>query len=189
MVPLGQLHIPIALSALLVVGASVVVWLVLPHHRRDLKRLPDEAAALEALGKQALRPGVYRFPYASDPQALYDAAFVAKRTRGPVGLLTVTAPGPFSMSRAFGLSLLHYLGVSVFVAYLAGRTLPDGTTFLPVFRVAGAIAVAAYTSALLPGSIWWGRPWSHTLKDMADGLAYGLLTGGTFAWLWPRSHL
>ena len=58
--------------------------------------------------------------------------------------------------------------------------------YLHVFRVAGTIAVAAYTSALLPGSIWWGRPWSHTLKDMADGLVYGLLTAGTFGWLWPR---
>ena len=186
MVPLDQLLIPIAVSALLVFVASALVWLVLPHHRSDLKRLPDEAAALEALGKQALGPGVYRFPYASDPAAVYDAAFVAKLTRGPVGLLTVTAPGPFSMSRAFGLSLLSYLGVSVFVAYLAGRTLPEGTAFLHVFRVAGTIAVAAYTSALLPGSIWWGRPWSHTLKDVADGLVYGLVTAGTFGWLWPR---
>jgi hypothetical protein len=186
MVPLDQLLIPIALSALLVFAASALVWLVLPHHRSDMKRLPDEAAALEALGKQALGPGVYRFPYASDPEAVYDAAFAAKLTRGPVGLLTVTAPGPFSMSRAFGLSLLYYLGVSVFVAYLAGRTLPEGTAFLHVFRVTGTIAVAAYTAALLPGSIWWGRPWSHTLKDMADGAAYGLLTAVTFAWLWPR---
>ncbi len=103
-----------------------------------------------------------------------------------MGLLTVTAPGPFSMSRAFGLSLLYYLGVSVFVAYLAGRTLPEGTGFQHVFRVAGTIAVAAYTAALLPGSIWWGRPWSHTLKDMADGAVYGLLTAVTFAWLWPQ---
>lgn len=102
MVPLGQLLIPIALSALLVLVASALVWLVLPHHRRDMRRLPDEAASLEALGKQALRPGVYRFPYASDPEAVYDAAFVAKLTRGPVGLLTVTAPGPFSVGRAFG---------------------------------------------------------------------------------------
>ena len=71
MVPLGQLLIPIALSALLVLVASALVWLVLPHHRRDMRRLPDEAASLEALGKQALRPGVYRFPYASDGWACY----------------------------------------------------------------------------------------------------------------------
>jgi hypothetical protein len=186
MVSPGQLLSPIALSALLVLGASVLLWLVLPHHRRDLKRLPDEAAALEALGRQTLRPGIYRFPYASDPAAVYDAAFGAKLARGPVGLLTVTAPGRFSMSRAFGLSLLYYLGVSTLVAYLAGRTLPGGAAFLPVFEVAGTIAVAAYTGALLPASIWWGRPWSHTLKDAADGLVHGLLTAGTFGWLWPR---
>jgi len=25
-----------------------------------------------------------------------------------------------------------------------------------------------------------------TLKEVVDGLVYGLLTGGTFGWLWPK---
>jgi hypothetical protein len=186
MVPLGQLLTPIGLSALLVFVASGVVWLVLPHHRSDMKPLPDEGGALDALGRLSLPPGVYRFPHAADATAMVDPAFLEKLAKGPVGMLTVAAPGPLSLSRALGLSVLYHVGVSASVAYLAALTLAPGAGPLHVFRVAGTIAVAAYTGALLPGSIWWGRPWSHTLKDLADGVAFGLLTAGTFAWLWPR---
>jgi hypothetical protein len=28
--------------------------------------------------------------------------------------------------------------------------------------------------------------WSMTIKEVVDGLVYGLLTAGTFGWLWPR---
>jgi hypothetical protein len=38
----------------------------------------------------------------------------------------------------------------------------------------------------IPGTIWMGKPWSVALKEMGDGLLYGLLTGGAFGWLWPR---
>jgi hypothetical protein len=186
MVPLGELLTPIGLSALLVLAGSAFVWMVLPHHRGDLRSLPDEAATLEALLSQSLRPGVYRFPHAADGQAMGDPAFAEKLLKGPVGLLTVTAPRAQSMGQSLGLSLLYYLGVSVFVAYATGRALPAGSDALSVFRTAGTLAVATYTGALLPASIWWGRPWGHTLKDAADGVLYGLLTAGAFAWLWPR---
>jgi hypothetical protein len=186
MVPLGLLLNPIGLSALLVLIANVLAWIVLPYRRSDMRELPDEPATLEALGRHPLPAGVYRFPYAADPTTVYDPVFMEKLSRGPVGLLTITRPGSFSLGRALGFSLLHYSAVSLLVAYLAGRTLPAGAHALPVFRVAGTIAVAAYTGALLPGSIWWGRPWSHTAKDTAEGIVYGLVTGLTFAWLWPR---
>lgn len=39
--------------------------------------------------------------------------------------------------------------------------------------------------ALLQNSIWYKRKWSSTLKSMADGLVYALVTAGTFGWLWP----
>jgi hypothetical protein len=34
--------------------------------------------------------------------------------------------------------------------------------------------------------IGFGRPWSVALKEMTDGIVYGLLTAGAFGWLWPR---
>jgi hypothetical protein len=54
-----------------------------------------------------------------------------------------------------------------------------------VFRIASATAFTGYSLALLQNSIWYKRNWSATLKSMADGLLYALLTGGVFGWLWP----
>ena len=34
---------------------------------------------------------------------------------------------------------------------------------------------------------WKGQKWGITLKFTFDGLAYGLTTAATFAWLWPAA--
>ncbi len=31
-----------------------------------------------------------------------------------------------------------------------------------------------------------GKPWGSVLKDLLDGLIYGLLSAGVFGWLWPK---
>jgi len=182
MVPLSDLASAIGLSTVLVFAAGVLFWLVLPHHRADTKPLPDEAAALRVLGAQDLRPGVYRFPYQGRPD---DREFLEKIARGPVGLLTVTRPGHRDAGRAVGLSLAHGAAVATLVAFAAGGALPPGASFAAVFRLAGTAAVLAHAGALAPESIWWGRPWPSTLRGLGDALVSGLLTGATFAWLWP----
>jgi hypothetical protein len=186
MVPIPELWLPILVATVLVFVASNLVWMVLPHHRSDMRRLPDEAAATDVLGKQGLKPGVYRFPWAGSMAETKDPTFVAKLNKGPVGFLTVTPSGPFSMGRALGLWILYLIVVGVFVAYLTGRVLPPGTHYLQVFRVAGTAAFLAFSGAHLPGSIWFGRPLGAALKEVADGLLYALLTAGAFGWLWPR---
>jgi hypothetical protein len=55
-----------------------------------------------------------------------------------------------------------------------------------VFRVAGTAAFLAYGLGHLSNGIWKGQTWSVTIKEVIDGLVYGLLTAGTFSWLWPR---
>jgi hypothetical protein len=186
MVTLGVLWLPILLSTVLVFVASSLVWMVLPHHRSDIKGLPDEAGAMEALGKQSLRPGLYHFPHPASHAAMKDPAFVEKMNKGPVGILTAVPSGPISMGRQMALWLLYVLAISICVAYLTGRTLGPGVHYLRVFRVAGTVASLAYAAALVPSSIWWGRPWNVTWKEVADGVLYGLLTAGSFGWLWPR---
>jgi hypothetical protein len=186
MVTLGTLWLPIVLSAVLVFVASSIVWMALPHHKGDWKPLPDEAGAMQVLGRMALPPGQYRFPWAADQKAMQTPAFLEKLKKGPVGHLVVLPPGPFSMGRTLAVWFVYLLVVSVFVAYLTGRTVAPGTDYLRVFRVAGTVAVMAYAVGHATSSIWWGRPWSVTLKDMADGVLYSLLTAGAFGWLWPR---
>ena len=52
--------------------------------------------------------------------------------------------------------------------------------------MAGATAFLGYSLALIQESIWKGQTWGVTFKHVFDGLIYGLLTAGTFGWLWPR---
>jgi hypothetical protein len=78
------------------------------------------------------------------------------------------------------------LVVGIFVAYLTGHTVAPGAHYLAVFRVAGTAAFMSYGLGNLVNGIWKGQPWSSVIKEVIDGLIYGLLTAGTFGWLWPR---
>ena len=59
-------------------------------------------------------------------------------------------------------------------------------TILEFFAWLGMAAFLAYGLGTLSNGIWKGQPWSMTIKEAIDGLIYGLLTAGTFGWLWPK---
>jgi hypothetical protein len=85
---------------------------------------------------------------------------------------------------ALWLWFAYCLVVSLFVAYLTGRTVPAGSDYLAAFRVAGATAFLAYGVANLVDSIWKGQAWGRTFRHMFDGLLYSLVTAGVFGWHW-----
>lgn len=58
-------------------------------------------------------------------------------------------------------------------------------SYAEAFRFAGFTAFACYSVAHWQDSIWFKRSWGRTLRGTIDGMIYGLLTGGTFGWLWP----
>lgn len=185
MVPLSALWLPIVLSAVVVFIASALAWMMMPHHKKEFGGLSDEDGFLEVMGKQGLSPGQYMFPYCEDHAQQSTPEMIEKYERGPVGMLTIWPTGVHKMGKSMGLSMLYYLAVSFMVAYVAGRTLGPEAHYLAVFRIAGTFAILAYVGALFPRSIWFGRPWSSTFKEFADGVVYGLLTAGIFGWLWP----
>jgi len=178
------LILPIVLSAVLVFVASALVWMVLPHHKTDWKALPNEDAVRSALNAQKASPGQYMFPWMrmGGPP---DPAVIKKFQEGPVGMLRLRKPGPMGMGPMLAQSFVYYLFVSFVVAYLASRTIPHGTAYIYVFRAVGTMAWMAYGFGVIPDSIWFGRPWSETVKNLADGLLYALLTAGVFGWRWP----
>ena len=185
MIPILSLWMPIVLSAVLVWVASAIVWMVLPHHKKDFAQVPDEAGVRAAL--KGIAPGQYNLPHVVDSKQLADPTEKAKFDDGPVGFLTVLPTGVPSMGRNLILTFLFYLVVGDCVAYLAGRTLPPGTNYLEVFRITGTVAFIAYGFATVQDAVWFGRPWSSVAKGLADALLYGLLTGGAFGWLWPSA--
>jgi hypothetical protein len=180
-----MLWMPIVVSAAVVFVASFFVWVVLPHHRSDWKQLPDEAAVRRAIGKD-VSPGQYVLPYAADSAAMQSEEYLNKCEEGPVGIVTLRASGRPAMAKPMAMSLVYYLVVSTAAAYVTGRVLGEGADYLSVFRFAGTTAMLAYSGSFFQAAIWFGRPWGPTLKEVADGIVYGLLTAGVFGWLWPR---
>lgn len=186
MVPILSLIVPILVSAVLVFLASFVLHMVLPFHRGDLKPAANEDEVLESFRRMKLPPGDYAVPYAASPADMKKPAFVEKMKKGPIVLMTVIPGGGTSMSQNLTLWFIYSVVVGIFAAYITGRARPAGTHYLEIFRFAGCTAFIGYSLALAQHSIWYKRNWGTTFRSMFDGLIYGLLTAGTFGWLWPR---
>jgi len=185
MVPLTALWMPIVLSAVIVFVASSIMHMLLKYHQNDCQRLPDEDKLLAALRAAGLGRGLYMFPYGSHKE-MKSPAMLEKYKQGPVGLMTVFPTGLPAMPKFMGMWFVYCLVIGFFTAYLTGHTVAPGANYLVVFRVAGTAAFMAYGLGNLSNGIWKGQPWSMTIKEMIDGLVFGLLTAGTFGWLWPR---
>jgi len=184
MVPLAALWLPILLSAIIVFIASSIMNTVLPYHRSDYRQLPDEDNLLAVLRGAALTRGLYTFPFCTHKN-MKTPAIQEKYKQGPVGMMTVFPNGPVAMPKFLGQWFGYCLIVTFFVAYLTGHTVAPGTPYLAVFRVAGTVAFMTYGLGQVSNAIWKGQTWSMTIKEVVDGLVYGLLTAGTFGWLWP----
>ena len=159
--------------------------MLLPYHRGDYRQLPEEDKLLAALRTVGLQRGLYIFPYGTHKE-MKSPAMIEKYKQGPVGMITVFPSGPPAMPKFLGQWFAYTLIIGFFVAYLTGRTVAPGANYLVVFRVAGTAAFLAYGLGNLSNGIWKGQPWGMTLKEVIDGLVFGLLTAGTFGWLWPR---
>jgi hypothetical protein len=182
----ATLWLPILLSAVIVFVASSVIHMGPFWHRSDYPPMPREAEALAALRPLAIPPGDYTVPRAPDMKAYRTPEFTEKLRQGPVALVTVMPNGPISMGRSLGLWFVYLVVVGVLVAAVTGYALPSGSSYPRVFKLAAAVAFIAYSVALTQMSIWYRRSWRLTLRSALDGLIYGLLTGGTFGWLWPH---
>jgi len=185
MVPVTALWLPILLSAVIVFVASSLIHMMLKYHNSDYRKLPDEDKILTAMRSANLQPGLYVFPHTTHAE-MKSPAMTEKFKQGPVGFLTVRPSGPVAMPKFLIQWFGYCLVIGFFVAYLPGRVLAPGTPYPAVFRVAGTAGFLAYGLGSLSNGIWKGQPWSSVIKEVIDGLVYGLLTAGTFGWLWPR---
>lgn len=185
MVPLSALWLPIVLSAVIIFVASSIMHMALPYHKSDYRKLPDEDKVLGALRGVGLTRGLYVFPFCTHKD-MKTPDIQEKYKQGPVGMMTVFPSGPPVMPKFLIQWFVYCLIVGFFVAYLTGHTVAAGAHYLKVFRVAGTAGFLAYGLGHISDGIWKGQTWSFTLKEVVDGLIYGLLLAGTFGWLWPR---
>lgn len=188
MVPLSLLWLPIVLSAVIVFVASSIMHMLLTYHHSDYQKLPNEDDVLAGLRSAGLKPGLYIFPFGTHKE-MNTPAMVGKYKSGPVGMMTIRPSGPVKMGGYLAMWFGYCLLVAFFVAYLTGHTVPRGTNYLAVFRVAGTAGFMTFGLGMLSNGIWKSQPWGVTIKEVIDGLVYALLVAGTFGWLWPHAKM
>jgi len=186
MTALYELWLPIFVSSVIVFVASSIIHMATPWHKNDYRKLPNEDAVRGALQPLAMPQGDFVVPRPSSREEMGSAEFGEKVKKGPVMVLTVLPNATMSMGKNLIMWFIYLVVVSYLSAYVAGRALPAGTGYREVFRFVGTVAFIGYSVALWQMSIWYRRSWSTTIKATIDGLIYGLLTAGTFGWLWPR---
>ncbi len=181
---LTQLWLPILVSAVVVFVLSFLLWAVLPFHHKDYKTVPDEAGLTAYLKGAGIPAGNYAFPNCATSKEKRGEEFTKRWKEGPTGLLSVW-PNNFSMGRNLALTFLVFLVVSVLIGYLASHALGRAVTPMAIFRFAGTAGVLAYSFAFLPNGIWFNATPSALVRNIVDGVVYGLATGAVFALLWP----
>jgi hypothetical protein len=184
-ISLLSLWLPIVVSAAIVFAVSSIIHMMLPYHKSDFARLPDEDKVMEELRKFRIPPGDYQFPRPGSMKEMGSPEFAEKRAQGPVAIFTVMKSGPPSMGKSLAAWFLYSVVVGFLAAYITSRALGPGARYLSVFRFAGCTAFIGYSLALWQNTIWYSRSWKATLKSTFDGLLYALLTAGVFGWLWP----
>lgn len=175
---LGQLWLPIVISAVLVWIASFLMHMVLPHHKGEWKGLPDEARFNEAV--KGVPAGQYMFPWGS-MKDMKDPAFQEKLRTGPSGMLQLRG-GPINMGQNLILTFLTYLVIGIFVAYILFHFATPADPYMQRFRLAGAAAFLAYVLGWIPQVIWYGP--KGFVANVFDGIVYTILTAGSFAGFW-----
>ena len=183
MVAISALWLPILVSAVIVFIASNILWMALPFWRRgDHGQLPDEKSVIDAL--VPAESGQYIVPCVN-----WNKLTPEQRTAmesKPMALVLVRNPAQFNFVKGLAQWLVYAVVVAVFVAYITGRARGAGTPYLEIFRFAGTVGFLPFGFHSVSDAIWYGKPWSVVIKDVIDGLIYGMLMGGVFGWLWPH---
>jgi len=187
MVTLVDLWLPILLSAVFVFMVSSLLHMFIPIHRGDRKKLPGEEQVMGAMRTQGVVPGAYMFPCPESMKQMSSPELVKKYNEGPVGHMTVLKNGPPKMGKSLFQWFVFSVVISFFVGYIAKLGLGRGEEYMTVFRMTGTIAMLGYAVPYIENSIWWGQKWGVTLKYVMDGIIYGLVTAGSFSWLWPNA--
>ena len=183
--PLASLWLPILLSTVAVFVLSFMMWMVFPHHKSDWKASPDEDGLMDALRAKGHTSRQYSFPHCSSGEEMKDPAFIEKYNRGPKGFLILFPEGKLNIPKSMLVSTVFNAIVISLVAYVAGMVIAPGAEGSHVLRLVATVAFLGFSTALGWGPIWFARTWSSTLKEMIDGLIYGLATGAIFMALWP----
>jgi hypothetical protein len=180
------LWMPIVASAVFVFVALSVLHMLPGWHKKDMTAVPGEAKVMEMLRGLDVQPGDYRFPFSNSVDEMKTPEWDEKMKQGPVGVMSIQPSRPTPMGKMFGQWFVYSLLIAALAAYVAGRANGPGAPRLEVFRVSGVVTFCCYVLAHWQNWIWWGKSTRFTVTNSVDGIVYALITGATFAWLWPH---
>jgi hypothetical protein len=182
-----QLWLPILVSAIGVFLASSLIHMVFKWHNSEYKALPNEDAVRSVLNAAKLEAGLYSTPHCTDMKEIETEAMQQKFREGPVALITLRAPGAPAMGRYLVQWFLLNLVVAALGGMLALQTM--GIHAHPHYagHFIGLFSLFVYGCGSVQESIWMGRPWSATVKNLLDALIYGTVSAIAFWQLWPSS--
>ena len=184
--PFLALWLPTIVSAVAIFVLSSIIHMVVPWHKNDYARFPDEAAVLDSLRMHNLPPGEYMAPRPSSRSDMSSPEFREKVKRGPLVILNIASGDSVSMGKPLVLWLIYVLIISALsghVAWATNMVNPDGRY---VFHTVAITALLGYAGALWQQTIWFRKPWLTSLKGTFDGLIYAVVTGLIFAYWWPK---
>lgn len=179
------LWLPILLTAIGVFFASSLIHMVFKWHNSEYRALPNEDEVRNALGSVKLNPGLYSTPHCTDMKEIQTDAMQQKFRDGPVALITIRAPGAPTM----GKYLLQWFILNLVIAALAGvlalQAYGINTNAHAAGHFVGLFSMIAYACGSVQESIWMGRPWSATFKNILDAFIYGAVSAVIFWQFWP----
>ncbi len=182
---LASLWLPIILSAVFVFIASALNNMFLKFwHTPDYRKFSNEDEVRAAIRAGTPAPGQYVVPWCVGPEAMKDPAMKEKFAQGPVGMVILRRNGSMNMGTSLVQWFLFCILVSLLSALIA-LVLPAGANTHFVFHTTALAALLGYAFGSFPDAIWWGFPWRVAFKYIVDGFVYAIITGVTFAWLWP----
>src|SRR5260370_17347200 len=122
MVSITALWLPILLSAVIVFVASSIIHMLLPNHKNDYRKVPEEDKVLDALRAAGVAPGrTYHFPFCTHKD-MKSSEMIEKFKRGPVRLLTVRPNRAPAMGKFLPQRFLYSFLINIFAPSLTGRT-------------------------------------------------------------------
>ena len=184
---LPQLWLPILATAIFVFVASSLIHMVLQWHKSDYKQLANEDAVGAALRAGSPAPGQYVIPFCRSMKDKGNEDMQKKFRDGPVGFITLKAPGPMSMGGPLFKWFLFNIAVAAFAAMLVAQAF--GLTAPPRMagHLVGMISLATYIGGSIQNGIWMGKAWRSVAIDLLDAVIYGTISAFTFMWLWPAA--
>ena len=177
-----DLWLPVLAAGLATHVMSALAWMVLPHHKPEWKRFPEEDKLLDLINEGPVPADQYMFPFAADTVEMKSEEFQQKQ--GKCRGMLILWPTQLNMGAAMGQTLAFFFFAAFCIGYVASLALEPGESFFQVFRVATTVGLLTHCLGIFPGVFWFKQ---RVLMDLADKVAYAIVTGLIFAALWPSA--